>query len=94
MDFLSVGYGNIVAVDKIISIAQPESSPIRRLIQDAKDSGKLIDLSCGKKTRSVIVTDCDYLILSALTTEMLYDRINQLKNDPGKLDFSLDDNLE
>lgn len=71
MKFINVGYGNIVAAERIVVIAAPEAAPIKRLMQDAKDDGRAIDLTCGKKTKSVILTDTDHVILSALPTEKL-----------------------
>ncbi len=75
MRFINVGYGNMVAVDRIITLTSPESAPIKRMIQDAKESGRAIDVSCGRKTRAVIITDSDHVILSALQTETIASRL-------------------
>lgn len=75
MRFINVGYGNMVAVDRIITLTSPESAPIKRMIQDAKESGRAIDVSCGRKTRAVIITDSDHIILSALQTETIASRL-------------------
>ena len=75
MRFINVGYGNMVAVDRIITLTSPESAPIQRMIQDAKESGRAIDVSCGRKTRAVIITDSDHIILSALQTETIASRL-------------------
>ena len=75
MRFINVGYGNMVAVERIITLTSPESAPIKRMIQDAKESGRAIDVSCGRKTRAVIITDSDHIILSALQTETIASRL-------------------
>ena len=59
MKFINIGYGNMVAVDRIVTLVSPDSAPIKRLIQDAKDDGRVIDVTCGRKTRAVIITDAD-----------------------------------
>ena len=63
MKFISVGFGNLVCADRVVALAAPDSSPVKRLIQDAKDAGRVIDVSCGRKTRSVLVLDSDHVIL-------------------------------
>ena len=75
MKFISIGYGNSIAVDRIVALVSPESAPVKRLIQDAKEQSRVIDVSCGRKTRSVIVTDSEHVILSALTTEKIALRL-------------------
>ena len=64
--FLKIGFENIVSGSRIIAIVSPESSPVRRLIQDARDRNSLIDATSGRKTRSVLIMDSDHLVLSAL----------------------------
>ncbi len=76
MLFINIGFGNMVASNRIVAIASPDSSPIKRLVQDAKEEGRVIDVSCGHKTKSVIVTDSEHVILSALPTERITDRLN------------------
>ncbi|MGM9642771.1 MAG: DUF370 domain-containing protein [Eubacteriales bacterium] len=75
MKFISIGYGNSVAAERIVALVSPESAPVKRLIQDAKEQARVIDVSCGHKTRSVIVTDSEHVILSALTTEKIALRL-------------------
>ena len=75
MKFINIGYGNMVAVDRIVSLVSPDSAPIKRLIQDAKDDGRVIDVTCGRKTRAVIITDSEHVILSALQTETIANRL-------------------
>ena len=75
MKFISLGYGNSVAVDRVVALVSPESAPVKRLVQDAKEMGRIIDVSCGRKTRSVLITDSEHVILSALTTEKIALRL-------------------
>lgn len=77
MRFINVGYGNMIAVERIITLTSPDSAPIKRLIQDAKDMGRVIDVSCGRKTRAVIITDSDHVILSALQAETIANRLEE-----------------
>ena len=80
MKFINIGYGNMVAVDRIVALVSPDSAPIKRLIQDAKDDGRVIDVTCGRKTRAVVITDSEHVILSALQTETLANRLESEDN--------------
>ena len=80
MKFINVGFGNMVAVERIVAIASPEAAPIKRLVQNAKDDGHAIDVTCGRRTRSVIVTDSEHVILSAIQTETLAGRLENREN--------------
>ena len=75
-DFVSVGYGNIVNAERIISVIASDAAPIKRMIQSAKDEGKAIDATCGRKTKSVLVMDSGHLLLSALLPETIGKKIN------------------
>ena len=75
MRFINIGYGNMVAVERIVTLVSPDSAPIKRLIQDAKDDGRVIDVTCGRKTRAVIVTDSEHVILAAIQTETIANRL-------------------
>ena len=75
MKFINIGFGNMVASDRVVTIVSPDSAPIKRLMQDAKEMGRIIDVSCGRKTRSVIITDSEHVILSALTTDKINRRL-------------------
>ena len=75
MKFINVGFGNMVAIDRVIAIVSPDSAPIKRLIQDAREAGRVIDVSCGRRTRSVIITDSDHVILSAIQSETISNRL-------------------
>ncbi len=76
MKFINVGFGNMVAADRVVALANPDSAPIKRLIQDSKDDGRAIDVTCGRRTRAVIVTDSDHVILSAIQTETIANRLD------------------
>lgn len=75
MKMLMLGAGNMVQADRIVCIVSPDTSPIKRLVQDAKDEGRVIDVSCGKKTKSVIVTDSDHVILSRIVPSKLREAL-------------------
>lgn len=77
MSFINIGYGNVVNCDKVLSIVSPEAAPVKRMIQGAKDDGKAIDATCGKKTKSVLVMENHSLVLSALLPDTLASRFNQ-----------------
>ncbi len=74
---VNIGFGNVVNSSKIISIISPEAAPIKRMVQNAKDSGMAIDATCGRRTKAVIVTDSGHLILSSLLPETIAARVNQ-----------------
>lgn len=81
MKFINIGFGNMVAADRIVTLASPDSAPIKRLIQDAKDQGRVIDVSCGRRTRAVIITDSDHVILSAIQSETIANRLDVTDDD-------------
>ncbi|MBO4413961.1 MAG: DUF370 domain-containing protein [Clostridia bacterium] len=83
MKFINIGFGNMVAADRVISLVGADTSPIKRLIQDAKEEGRAIDVTCGRKTRSVIITDSDHVILSSIYPETISNRLN---GEPGDSD--------
>lgn len=76
MQLINVGFGNFVSAVRLISVSTPESAPIKRLIQDARDRGVLIDASCGRKTKSVLIMDSDHVVLSAISTETIAARLS------------------
>ncbi|MGD1858298.1 MAG: extracellular matrix/biofilm regulator RemA [Leptolyngbyaceae cyanobacterium] len=71
---INIGFGNIVSANRVVAIVSPESAPIKRLIGDARDTGQLVDATYGRRTRAVIVTDSDHVILSALQPETVANR--------------------
>lgn len=75
MKLINIGFGNVVSSDRIISIVSPESAPIKRIIQESREKGMLIDATYGRRTRSVIICDSDHIILSALQTETVANRL-------------------
>ncbi len=82
MILLNVGFGNLVAADRIIAITAPDSAPIRRLIQDARDANRVIDATAGRKTRAVLITDSDHVILSPLQPETVAGRLGPKEDTP------------
>ena len=78
MKLVNIGYGNMINASRIVSVVSPDAAPIKRLVQDTRGSGRLVDATGGKKTRSVIVSDSGHIILSALTAETIQGRINGL----------------
>ncbi len=76
MRLINIGFGNMISENRLVAIVSPESAPIKRIIQDAKEKGTLIDATHGRRTRAVIITDSDQIILSYLQTETVANRIN------------------
>lgn len=77
MKLINIGFGNMVNADKVLAVVSPESAPIKRIIQDARDSGLLIDATYGRRTRAVIVMDSGHVILSAIQPETVANRFVQ-----------------
>ena len=77
---VNIGFGNIVSANRIIAIVSPESAPIKRIIQEARDRGMLIDATYGRRTRAVIITDSDHVVLSAVQPETVADRLSNDKH--------------
>lgn len=67
--FIKIGHNNLINSDRLIALVSPEAAPVKRMIQDAKDRGSLVDASAGRKTKSVLVMDSDHIILSALSSD-------------------------
>lgn len=74
--FINIGYGNLVVANKIIAVVSPDSAPIKRIIQEAKEKSTIIDATCGRKTRAVIIMDNGSIVLSSLQTETLGNRLH------------------
>ena len=81
MRFISIGFGNMVAAHRVVTLVSPDSAPMKRLIQDAKDQGRTIDVSCGRRTRAVIITDSEHVILSAIQAETIANRLDSEDNE-------------
>ena len=75
MQFVNIGFGNMVSVSRIVAVVSPDSAPIKRIISDARDNVTLIDASCGRKTKTVIIADTGHVILSGLSPEIVMKRI-------------------
>lgn len=81
MKLINIGFGNMVSANRLVAIVSPESAPIKRIIQDAKEKGTLIDATYGRRTRAVIVTDSDHVVLSAVQPETVANRLNDRDED-------------
>lgn len=77
MKLINIGYGNVVLAEKIVAVVSPESAPIKRIIQDAREKGILIDASYGRRTRSVIISESSHVILSSVQPETIAARIEE-----------------
>ena len=88
MKLVNIGFGSMVAAGRILAVVDPDSAPLKRVVQEARDRGMLIDASYGRKTRSVLLMDTDHVILSALTTQALGERWQ------GKLEEETEENQE
>lgn len=80
---INIGFGNIVAANRIIAIVSPESAPIKRIIQEARDRGMLIDATYGRRTRAVVITDSDHVVLSAVQPETVAHRLDDKDDENG-----------
>ena len=85
---INIGFGNIVSANRIIAIVSPESAPIKRIIQDARDKGMLIDATYGRRTRAVVIMDSDHIVLSAVQPETVSHRVS-VKEVPQGEDSAL-----
>ena len=81
MKLINIGFGNMVAAGRLVAIVSPESAPIKRIIQDAKERGTLIDATYGRRTRAVLVMDSDHVILSAVQPETVANRMTDDQED-------------
>ena len=81
MKLINIGFGNIVSANRLVAIVSPESAPIKRIIQEARERGMLVDATYGRRTRAVIITDSDHIILSAVQPETVAHRLNTKEAD-------------
>lgn len=81
VNLINIGFGNIVSANRVIAIVSPESAPIKRIMQDARDKGLLVDATYGRRTRAVIITDSGHVVLSAVQPETVAHRFIQFKED-------------
>ena len=84
MKFINIGFGNMVSSQRMLSVVSPDSAPIKRLIQEAKERAMLIDASFGRKTRSVIIMDTDHVVLSAIPPETVAKRLADKEGETYK----------
>lgn len=89
MKFINIGFGNIVSVDRLVAIVSPESAPIKRVIQEARDRGMLIDATYGRRTRAVVVMDSDHIVLSAVQPETVAHRLTSKENNVNSSNCNL-----
>lgn len=75
MQLVNIGYGNLVAANRVLAVVSPDSAPVKRMIQDSRDRGELIDATLGRKTRSVLVMDSGHIVLSAIQTAAVEGRL-------------------
>lgn len=85
MKLINIGFGNMVSSERIVAIVSPESAPIKRIVQEAKEKGTLIDATHGRRTRAVIITDCGHIILTYLQSETVANRLG------GDADYGMDE---
>lgn len=86
MQLVNIGFGNIIAANKIVAIVSPDSAPIKRMVQDAKDEGTAIDATCGRKTRAVLIMDSGHIILAAVQPETVAGRVDKDITQPVQID--------
>ena len=84
MKLISIGFGNAVAAGRILAVVSPDSAPIKRMVQEARERGVLVDATYGRRTRAVLITDSDHIILSALQPETVASRLNGREEIPGE----------
>ncbi len=86
MKLINIGFGNMVSANRLIAIVSPESAPIKRIVQEARDKGVLIDATYGRRTRAVLITDSDHVVLSAVQPEPVANRLNATGEEEEELE--------
>ena len=81
MQFINIGFGNLISAQRLIAVVSPDSAPVKRLVQESRDRGMLIDATYGRKTASVMIMDSDHVVLSALAAERLAPRLGMTVAD-------------
>lgn len=84
MKLINIGFGNLVSAGRVVAVVSPESAPIKRIVQEARDRGGLIDATYGRRTRAVLFMDSDHIVLSALQTETVAGRLNGRTEDTAE----------
>lgn len=82
-NLINIGFGNIIAASRLISVVTPDSSPIKRIVQESKEKSLLIDATCGKKTKSVIIMDTGHIVLSGLQVRTISNRLGTTESGEG-----------
>lgn len=82
MKLINIGFGNMVNADRVIAVVSPDSAPIKRIVQDARDKGAAIDATYGRRTRAVIITDSDHVVLSSFEPEEVLGRFEKEQDKP------------
>ena len=91
MKLINIGFGNMVSASRLVAIVSPESAPIKRIIQDARERATLIDATCGRRTRAVIVMDSDHVILSAIQPETVANRMSSREEEISEKELEDDE---
>ncbi|MEE1219320.1 MAG: DUF370 domain-containing protein [Ruminococcus sp.] len=84
MKLINIGFGNLVSSDKIVAVVAPDSAPVKRIIQESKSAGKLIDATCGRKCKAVLITENNHVVLSAISCETIQNRSNEVEEDKNE----------
>ena len=79
MRLVNIGYGNMISAPRIVAVVGPDAAPIRRMVQEARDAGRVVDATCGHRTRAVLITDSDHVVLSPLLPETVAARVEDRK---------------
>ncbi len=83
MKLINIGFGNMISAERLVAIVSPDSAPIKRIVQEAKEKGTLIDATHGRRTRAVIITDSDLIVLTYLQSETVAARLEDTETDSG-----------
>ncbi len=84
MKLINIGFGNMISANRLVAVVSPDSAPIKRMVQEARERGNLIDASYGRRTRAVLITDSDHIVLSALQPETVAGRLNGREEAAGE----------
>ena len=91
MKLINIGFGNLVSADRLVAVVGPDSAPIKRMVQESRERGMLIDATYGRRTRAVILTDSDHVILSALQPETVANRFNDREDEESAEELEEDE---
>ncbi len=94
MKLINIGFGNMISASRMIAIVSPESAPIKRIVQDARERGTLIDATYGRRTRAVIIMDSEHVVLSALQPETVSNRIVDKDDKDSDRDYDIKEEME